>query len=381
MANDLAEKPKSRDLKPLDDVRGLLDQMKPQLQLALPKHLTVDRLLRIAITACQNTPKLLDCERRSLLSAVMTCAQLGLEPDGVLGQAYLVPFKGRVQFIAGYKGLLTLARNTGQVTAINAQLVRENDRFDYEYGLNERLEHRPAEGDRGEITHFYAYAKFTDGGHYFEVMTKAEVDKVRDKSEGYQAFKAGRIKSTPWDSHYEQMGRKTAIRRIANYLPMDVQRAILLERAYEQGHPSHIADDGGVIIEGGPLYSDADEGPEGPEQQLEKRPERSDYKKGNGAKKAEEAAPEEETAAADDGAQAEDDEPLDPDAFTEDFVGWMQGVGSKEEFYAIKETHDETIEALPKMNKDRCYEAMFKTLERLDKATGDAKAAADGGKK
>ena len=70
-----------------------------------------------------------------------------------------------------------------------------------------------------------------------------------------------------------------------------------------------------------------------------------------------------------------EEEPLDPDAFTEDFIGWMQGVGSKEEFYAIKETHDETIEALPKMNKDRCYEAMFKTLERLDKATGDAKAA------
>lgn len=243
---------------PIDSVRTLLERLKPQLQMALPKHLTADRLLRVAITSCQNTPKLLECDRRSLLSAIMTCAQLGLEPDGVLGQAYLVPFKGRVQFIPGYKGLLTLARNTGQVVAISAHEVCRKDSFDYAYGLNERLEHVPAEGERGEITHFYAYAKFKDGGHYFEVLTRADVDKVRDKSEGYQAFKAGRIKSTPWADHYVQMGRKTAIRRIANYLPMDVQRAALLEGAYEQGRHAHMTDDGNVIIEGGMLDDGAD---------------------------------------------------------------------------------------------------------------------------
>ena len=78
-----------------DNVRGLLEKMKGQFEMALPKHVTPDRLIRVALTAVQNTPKLLECDRRSLLSAVMTCAQLGLEPDGVLGQAYLVPFRAR----------------------------------------------------------------------------------------------------------------------------------------------------------------------------------------------------------------------------------------------------------------------------------------------
>src|SRR5581483_7497984 len=129
--------------------------MKPQLEMALPRHLTAERLLRVAMTAVQNTPKLLECDRTSLYAAVMTCAQLGLEPDGVLGQAYLVPFAGRVQFIPGYKGLITLARNSGDVVSISAHEVCKNDRFFYSFGLNERCEHVPADGDRGEVTHFY----------------------------------------------------------------------------------------------------------------------------------------------------------------------------------------------------------------------------------
>lgn len=248
-----------------DTVRATLEKLKPQMAMALPKHLTPDRLLRVTMTAVQNSPKLLDCDRTSLFAAVMSCAQLGLEPDGVLGQAYLVPFGKKVQFIPGYKGLLTLARNSGEISSIQAHEVCEHDEFDYAYGLEERLHHRPAEGDRGEVTHFYAYAKFKDGGYIFEVMPRAEVDRIRDNSEGYKyaltakaeaeankkdAWKMKTYDANPWVAHYIPMGRKTAIRRIAKYLPLSVQRAAAFEDAYEAGKHASTDEFGDVVIDG-----------------------------------------------------------------------------------------------------------------------------------
>lgn len=234
-----------------DTVRGALEKMRPQMEMALPKHLSPDRLLRITMTAVQNTPALLDCDRTSLYSAVMACAQLGLEPDGILGQAYLVPFKGKVQFIPGYKGYIRLAYNSGEVQGMNAQAAREGDDFSYAYGLDEHLHHVPAEDkEDAPITHFYAYAKFKDGGHVFVVLPRSKVDKFRDASEAYKAFKAGRIKSTPWDSHFEPMGCKTAIRALAKFLPLSVQRAAEMEDAYERGQHAKTDDYGDIVIEG-----------------------------------------------------------------------------------------------------------------------------------
>ncbi|MEE8309452.1 MAG: recombinase RecT [Hyphomicrobium sp.] len=233
-----------------DTVRALLKAMRKQLALALPAHLTPDRLVRVTMTAIQNNPRLLDCDRTSLLAAVMTSAQLGLEPDGVLGQAYLVPYGSKVQFIPGYKGYLALARNSGEISTIQAHEVCANDTFGYAYGLNERLDHVPADGDRGEITHFYAYAKYKDGGHIFEVLTRADIDATRDNSDGYKAFKAKRIKSNPWHSHYTQMGRKTVIRKLANYLPLNVQRAAVLDAKQAAGMKADIDEYGEFVIEG-----------------------------------------------------------------------------------------------------------------------------------
>ena len=225
-----------------DSVRTALERMRPQFQMALPRHLTPDRLLRVAMTAIQNTPKLLDCDRTSLYSAIMTCAQLGLEPDGVLGQAYLVPFGGKVQFIPGYKGLIALARNSGDVVSIQAHEVCKRDQFSYAFGLNEKLEHIPHDGDRGEITHFYAVARFKDGGHHFDVMTKAEVDVIRSRSPGRD--------QDPWKVHYTEMGKKTAIRRIAKYLPLNVQKAAALADSYDGGRHATLDVHGDVTIEG-----------------------------------------------------------------------------------------------------------------------------------
>jgi len=226
---------------PIDSVRSALERMKPQMAMALPKHITPDRLVRVAMTAIQNTPKLLECDRTSLFAAIMSCCQLGLEPDGLLGQAYLIPFAGRVQFIAGYKGLIALARNSGDVLSISAHEVCAKDQFDYEFGLAERCVHKPASGERGEITHFYAIARFKDGGHHWDVLTKADVDVIRSRSPGKN--------SDAWKNHYVEMGKKTAIRRIAKYLPISVQRIAAIDDAVEAGHYSSVDSHGDVVID------------------------------------------------------------------------------------------------------------------------------------
>jgi recombination protein RecT len=214
---------------PIESVRRALELMKPQLAAALPAHLPADRLLRGVMTALESTPALLDCDRASLHRAVMTCAQLGLEPDGVLGQARLVPSRGKVQLVPGYRGLLTLARHSGEILSINAQAVRRNDHFDFAYGLNERLEHVPGAGDRGEITHFYAYARFKDGSHCFDVMSRAEVDAVRDRGESYA----------------EMM----VLRRMARYLPLPMRKAAALVGLYESGQIAALDDFGEIVID------------------------------------------------------------------------------------------------------------------------------------
>jgi recombination protein RecT len=240
-----------KQAKPIDNVRAALEKMKPQMQLALPRHLTPERLVRVAMSAIQNNPKLLDCDRVSLYAAIMCCAQLGLEPDGVLGQAYLVPFKGKVQFIPGYRGLINLARNSGEVESISAHEVCANDSFTYKFGLNERLDHVPASGDRGAVVYFYAIAKFRGGGHHFDVMSVAEVEAIRNKSAGWKAFESKQIRETPWQDNFVEMGKKTAIRRIAKFLPMNVQKAAAIADMYDSGRHAQLGSAGEIEISSG----------------------------------------------------------------------------------------------------------------------------------
>jgi len=239
---------------PVKQVGAVLERMKPQLQMALPKHLTPERMIRVALAAINKTPKLLECNRDSLYAAIMTSAQLGLEPDGVLGQAYLIPFGKEVQFIPGYKGLIALARNSGDVSSIQAQAVREGDHFVYRWGLNEELDHVPSgDPDRESkpITHFWAMAKFKDGGYHWDVLEVAKVEAIRDNSQGYKSAKRfaknGKINS-PWVDHFEEMGKKTAIRRIAKYLPMDVQKAAYISDSYDTGKHSSLDLSGELVI-------------------------------------------------------------------------------------------------------------------------------------
>jgi recombination protein RecT len=217
-------------------IMDLFEQMKPAIREAIPQHMTPERLLRLATTSIRTNPKLKVCTPESLLGAVMQCAQLGLEPS-ILGHAYLVPYRNKkkdaagndlgwvdeAQFQIGYKGLIELARRTGQISSIMAQAVHEKDLFEYEYGIDEKLKHVPADGDRGPITKYYAYAKFKDGGYSFLVMSRKDIEIHRDKF-SKSKNRAGQIYG-PWLDHFDEMAKKTVLKGLMKYMPISVEFA------------------------------------------------------------------------------------------------------------------------------------------------------------
>lgn len=217
------------DLAKADPVKAALfnEENLKQMAMALPKHLTADRLARLALTEFRKTPALHKCTPQSIVSSAMQAAQLGLEFGGVLGQAYMVPYKDEATLIIGYKGLAELARRSGQIVNIQATAVYANDEFDWEEGLTPRIQHKPAKTNRGEMTHVYAIAWFKAGMTQFVVMSREDVEKIRGGSNGYQMAKRFN-KSSPWDTHFEEMAKKTAIRRLSKQLPMspEIRQAI-----------------------------------------------------------------------------------------------------------------------------------------------------------
>ena len=203
---------------------ALLKQHQAEIARALPRHINPDRMARIALTEFRKNPKLGECDPRSVFAAIILASQLGLEP-GVLGQCYLIPYKSECQLIPGYQGLLDLARRTGRVKRIEAQVVYDRDRFTYRTGLSIFLEHEPMlDGDRGDPRLAYAVAEFADGGYHVEVMSRSEIDSIRDRSNGVQMAKRFG-KKTPWDTDPDQMWRKTVLRRLCKFLPKSVELA------------------------------------------------------------------------------------------------------------------------------------------------------------
>lgn len=233
-----------------------LEALQPKMQSLLPAHVDPQRFQRICISALNHSPSLLECTPHSVVNSALTAAQLGLEPDPVLGQAYFVPFnKGRdgkvCQLIIGYKGYLSLMRNSGEVRSIQVQPVFDNDDFEYEYGLHERLRHVPAKGERGEFTHVWLKVQLKDGAVHWDVMSRADVDKRRESSTAYQYAKSKGRKDTPWIEHYEAMACKTIIRKNAKYLPLSVQKASEVEAFADRGGYGYIDQDtGNPLLEG-----------------------------------------------------------------------------------------------------------------------------------
>jgi recombination protein RecT len=233
---------------PLRQVQSVKDllisrQAGQQLAAVAARHMNPERMMRVVANAIRTTPKLQQCEPISFLGALMQCASLGLEPNTILGHAYLIPFdktldRGKsterkiteVQLVVGYKGLIDLARRSGHITSIHAGIHYSDDAttgglWEYEEGTEAKLRHR--NGDMaGKKQHAYAIAKFKDGGHAYVVLPWSHVMRIRDGSQGYQtAKKYNKLKDTPWVAHEDAMAKKTAIRALAKYLPLSVEFA------------------------------------------------------------------------------------------------------------------------------------------------------------
>lgn len=200
-------------------ISDLIRIMIPEIKKALPSVMTPERFTRIALSAVKNTPKLAECTPLSFLAAMMNAAQLGLEPNTPLGQAYLIPYKNRgqmeVQFQIGYKGLLDLAFRNERMQSIEAHTVYENDEFYFEYGLNPVLRHIPVWQEKGDILGFYAVFHLNNGGYQFEVMSKQDIDNYAIK---YSKAFSGDY--SPWKVNYEAMALKTVLKRLLKTAPI-----------------------------------------------------------------------------------------------------------------------------------------------------------------
>jgi recombination protein RecT len=225
------ERPPSQAVEPSADtaVRALdaeLDRRKDALLNSAAGMVDPQRFRTIALATFTRTPKLWLCHPGTVARAIIEAAQLGLEPTGTLGGAYLVPYKGQCQLIVGYRGLVDLARRSGEIEAVEARIVREKDEFDFSYGLDPTIVHRPAlEGDPGPMTHVYAIARYRSGGRQFDVMSLAEVEAIRQRSRAKD--------DGPWVTDYFEMAKKTVLRRLAKLLPLTVEAREVLSREDE----------------------------------------------------------------------------------------------------------------------------------------------------
>lgn len=244
--------PQPRALSPRDQafisLRTLLEKKQKEILAALPKHIAPGYFLRVVLTAVQRTPQLLEADPLSFLGAVLQCAQLGLVPDGFLGQAYLIPYRNNkrtpprleVQFQPGYRGLISLARRSGEVSTIHAEVVYAKDHFRYVRGFTPILEHTPSEdADPGKLTHTYAWYRLKDGAFDCHVMTEREVHKIRARS---QAFKGGK-KDSPWFTDPEWMWKKTCLKQLLKLAPLSTElvHAAGLDDAHEIGLAQDLA--------------------------------------------------------------------------------------------------------------------------------------------
>lgn len=214
---------------PVDEpktVRELIESGKFRNSVAqiLPQHLTPDRFIRIAIAATTRTPKLAECDPATVLQCLITLSQFGLEPDG--RNAHLVPFYNNTRkvmecvLIIDYKGLAALAKRSGQVSYVHADMICENDVFEYNKGVVVKHEVN-FKADRGKPYAYYAMVRFKDGTEQADVMTKSEVDRIRDLSRGKDQL--------PWTKFYDEMGKKTVFRRLSKWLELSPEFRDALE--------------------------------------------------------------------------------------------------------------------------------------------------------
>ena len=223
--------------KPIKNMQDYIMSMQGQIAKALPSVLTPERFTRMVFSAISMNKQLAECSPKSFLGAMMQAAQLGVEPNTPLGQAYLIPYRNKgvleCQFQLGYKGLMDLAYRSGQVKDIQAHIVYENDEFEYELGLNPTLKHKPAMKDRGAAIAYYAVFHTKDGGYGFEVMS---LDDIKNHATTYsQAYKKGY--TSPWKTNFDEMAKKTVLKRCLKYAPLKTEfvRAVAADETIKTG--------------------------------------------------------------------------------------------------------------------------------------------------
>lgn len=219
------------------NMKAYLAKMEGEIAKALPSVITPERFTRIVMTALSTTPQLAECTPASFMGAMMTAAQLGLEPNTPLGQAYLIPYRNHgkleAQFQCGYKGLIDLAYRSDEVATIQAHEVHENDVFEYELGLNPTLRHIPALTNRGKVILYYAMFKLVNGGFAFEVMSREDIEAhARKYSKSY-----GSGYSSPWATNFDEMAKKTVLKKALKYAPLksDFARGIAADGSIKAG--------------------------------------------------------------------------------------------------------------------------------------------------
>lgn len=254
---------------PVDKVAALLasPSMQAQIKAALPRHMTPERLARIVTTEIRKVPKLAECTPVSFFGAVIQCAQLGLEPGNALGHAYILPYEKRAkvggewktvaveaQLIIGYRGMIDLARRSGQIVSIDARAVYEGDRFECRLGLDPHIEHEPDWNNPNrtqddKLQFVYSVAKLKDGGIQFDVMSRAEIEGIRARSKAKD--------NGPWKTDYVAMALKTVVRRLFKFLPVSIemQTAVGLDERAEAG----LTQDNGAVIDGNFTQVDDDQ--------------------------------------------------------------------------------------------------------------------------
>lgn len=226
----ITEKPK-QDLAKLD-LRQLLsaDAIRAQVAKALPSHLKPDRFLRIAMTALTRTPKLMSCTRESFMECLLTLSSFGIEPDG--RRAHLIPYGDKCTLVVDWKGLAELAMRSGIIAKLHADLVCENDVFDYNLGaiITHKIDWKR---ERGEPYAAYAMAETKDGAVFVQVMTKAEIEKIRDGSQGYKGALKYNKTDSPWMTSPGEMWKKTCFRRLSKWLPLSAEFRDAVEKEDE----------------------------------------------------------------------------------------------------------------------------------------------------
>ena len=219
-ATDLKNKIAAKSDKAPQGMAALMKAQAAQIKMALPKHLTDERFQRQAMTLWNSNDKLRQVEPMSFIAAMMTAAQLGLDLTPTLGQAYIIPYKGKAQFQLGYKGLLDLAYRTAMFKRIEAREVHQNDAFELAYGLDGTLRHKPLlQGDRGPVIGYYALFELNNGGYSYLYLSKEEV--MSHAKRFSEAFKSGY--STPWTTDFDEMAKKTAVKALLKYAPLSTE--------------------------------------------------------------------------------------------------------------------------------------------------------------